>query len=100
MKLGLEGKRAVVLGASKGLGAAIAQTLAAEGATVIGAARSVDAIEKLGENITGIKLDLADPASVQAFIDGLVSEGGADILINNSGGPAPGEAATIPSEDY
>jgi 3-oxoacyl-[acyl-carrier protein] reductase len=34
MKLGLEGKRAVVLGASKGLGAVIAQTLAAEGATV------------------------------------------------------------------
>lgn len=100
MKLGLEGKRAVVLGASKGLGAAIAQTLAAEGATVIGAARTVEAIEKLGQNIKGLKLDLADPASVKTFIDAVLADGGADILINNSGGPAPGDAASIPAEDY
>jgi 3-oxoacyl-[acyl-carrier protein] reductase len=100
MNLGLEGKRAVVLGASKGLGAAIAQTLAAEGATVIGGARTVEAIERLGKNIRGVKLDLSDPASVQSFIDAVVTDGGADILINNSGGPAPGEAANIPPEDY
>ena len=43
MKLGLEGKKALVLGASKGLGAAIAVSLANEGVDVIGAARSVDA---------------------------------------------------------
>lgn len=100
MKLGLEGKRAVVLGASKGLGAAIAQALAAEGATVIGGARTVEAIEKLGQNIKGLKLDLADQASVETFIDAVLADGGADILINNSGGPAPGEAASVPAEDY
>lgn len=100
MKLGLEGKRAVVLGASKGLGAAIAQTLAAEGATVIGGARTVDAIEKLGQNIKGLPLDLADPASVQTFIDTVLADGGADIVINNSGGPAPGEASALPASDY
>jgi len=100
MKLGLENKRAVVLGASKGLGAAIAQTLAAEGATVIGGSRSVETIEKLGENIRGLKLDLADPTSVQTFIDAVVADGGADILINNSGGPAPGEAGSVAPEDY
>ena len=100
MKLGLEGKRAVVLGASKGLGAAIAQALAAEGATVIGAARSVEAIEKLGNNISGVSLDLTAPASVQAFIDRILADGGADILINNSGGPAPGEASALPADDY
>lgn len=100
MKLGLEGKRAVVLGASKGLGAAIAQTLAAEGATVIGGARSVEAIEKLGDNISGASLDLTNQASVQAFIDGVLAQGGADILINNSGGPAPGEASALPADEY
>lgn len=100
MKLGLEGKRAVVLGASKGLGAAIAQTLAAEGATVIGGARTVEAIEKLGNNISGLSLDLTDPASVQTFLEGVLAQGGADILINNSGGPAPGEASALPPDDY
>lgn len=100
MKLGLEGKRAVVLGASKGLGAAIAQTLAAEGTTVIGGARTVEAIEKLGQNIKGLPLDLADPASVQAFIDAVLANGGADIVINNSGGPPPGEASALPASDY
>lgn len=100
MKLGLEGKRAVVLGASKGLGAAIAQTLAAEGASVIGGARTVEAIEKLSKNIKGLSLDLANPTSVQAFIDAILADGGADILINNSGGPAPGEASSLPASDY
>lgn len=100
MKLGLEGKRAIVLGASKGLGAAIAQTLAAEGATVTGGARTVETIEKLGQNIKGLKLDLADPTSVQAFISAVLADGGADIIINNSGGPAPGEASALPAGDY
>ena len=100
MKLGLEGKRAVVLGASKGLGAAIATVLAEEGATVIGAARNTEPIEALGKNIQARRLDLADPTSVQSFIDGLLADGGADILINNSGGPAPGEAAALPASDY
>jgi 3-oxoacyl-[acyl-carrier protein] reductase len=100
MKLGLEGKRAVVLGASKGLGAAIAQTLAAEGVTVIGAARSAEAIGKLGANIEGLHLDLSVPASVQDFIGQVMAGGGADILVNNSGGPAPGEAQALPAEDY
>ena len=45
MDLGLNGKRALVIGASRGLGAAIAKTLAAEGATVIAAARRVEAID-------------------------------------------------------
>lgn len=100
MKLGLEGKRAVVLGASKGLGAAIAQTLAVEGAMVIGGARTVEAIENLGKNIKGLPLDLADPGSVQTFIQAVLADGGADILVNNSGGPAPGEAASLPASDY
>lgn len=108
MKLGLDGKRAIVLGASKGLGAAIALALANEGAHVIGAARSTDAIEALGSTlapgsqgtISALPLDLADPQSVSAFIDNIQSDGGGDIVVNNSGGPPPGEAGTIPAADF
>lgn len=108
MKLGLENKRAVVLGASKGLGAAIAIALANEGVTVLGGARSVDAITALNDKLTpnatgsiiGIALDLSDPQSVTAFIAALEAQGGADIVINNSGGPAPGEAGSIAATEF
>ncbi|MCP8883214.1 SDR family oxidoreductase [Devosia sp. XJ19-1] len=108
MKLGLEGKQALVLGASKGLGAAIALALANEGAQVIGAARSVQAIaaldgavdRTLGGSITAMPLDLSDAASVDALIEAIAAMGGTDILVNNSGGPAPGDAATLPASDY
>jgi 3-oxoacyl-[acyl-carrier protein] reductase len=108
MKLGLAGKTALVLGASKGLGAAIAISLANEGAHVIGAARSVVAIEALaarvdktnGGQIEAHALDLAVPASVAALADAMVARGGVDILINNSGGPAPGEARAASLEAW
>ncbi|MEO8686189.1 MAG: SDR family NAD(P)-dependent oxidoreductase, partial [Devosia sp.] len=74
MKLGLDGRKALVLGASKGLGAAIAVALANEGVQVIGAARSVDAIKALdadvdkaaGGEIISQQVDLSDAASVAA----------------------------------
>jgi 3-oxoacyl-[acyl-carrier protein] reductase len=108
MKLGLENRRAVVLGASKGLGAAIAVALANEGAHVIGGARSVEAISALNDRldpgasgrIEALALDLSAPASVSGFIEGVLAQGGADILVNNSGGPPPGEAASLPAADY
>jgi 3-oxoacyl-[acyl-carrier protein] reductase len=103
MKLGLEGKKALVLGASKGLGAAIAMALANEGTDVIGAARGSDLIEalraKLEPGTTGkirsMQVDLNDRASVSTLAQSILAEGGVDILINNSGGPAPGEAQTV-----
>lgn len=108
MKLGLDGKRAIVLGASKGLGAATAIALANEGVTVIGAARSTDAIMSLNASldiegkgrIEAAPLDLADPDSVAAFINAVTSAGGADIVVNNSGGPPPGDAATIAAAEF
>lgn len=108
MKLGIAGKRAVVLGASKGLGAAIAVALANEGVAVIGGARSTDAITALNDRrepgatgtITALALDLSDPASVEAFIAAIAADGGADIVVNNSGGPAPGEAGTIAVAEF
>lgn len=108
MKLGLENRRALVLGASKGLGAAIAVSLADEGANVIGAARRVDQIAALnsdlardaGGRITALPLDLADKPSREALVAKVLAAGGVDILINNSGGPAPGEAKSVPVETW
>jgi len=108
MKLGLEGKRALVIGASKGLGAAIAVALANEGANVIGAARSTDAIRALNEKleagaegrISSVGLDLADPGSVTRLIAALEAEGGVDVVVNNSGGPPPGEAQSTEAATF
>jgi 3-oxoacyl-[acyl-carrier protein] reductase len=97
MDLQLEGKTALVLGASKGLGRAIAASLAAEGAEVITVARSAgdDAGPK------HIIADLDDPAAPQAII-AAVREGGkpVDILVLNAGGPPTGAAATTTPGDF
>ncbi len=93
MDLGLEGKTALVLGASKGLGRAIAESLAAEGAGVITVARSGEAGAK------HIIADLDDPAAAQAILAAL--DGVAvDILVLNSGGPPMGAASTTGPDDF
>jgi 3-oxoacyl-[acyl-carrier protein] reductase len=90
MDFGLNGKTALVLGASRGLGAAIAQNLAAEGATVYAAARSIDKIVA-SEKIIPVAVDLSDKVSVAALIAAMKDKG-IDILVNNSGGPKAGPA--------
>jgi len=72
MDLQISGKKALVLGASRGLGAAIAEGLAAEGVKVFAAARSIDRIAS-SENITPIAVDLSDPASVTKLIASLAA---------------------------
>ncbi|TKT74335.1 SDR family oxidoreductase [Aquamicrobium sp. LC103] len=89
MDLGLGGKRALVLGGSRGLGAAIASALEAEGATVLAASRS-----------GAYKVDLTDTASVAALIERVRAEGGVDILVNNSGGPKAGPAQGQTNADW
>ena len=108
MDLGLNGKRALVIGASRGLGAAIAKTLAAEGATVIAAARRVEAIDgwiaEIPADIRGrveaAQLDLSVVESVDGLCDRLLEAGGVDILVGNSGGPPPAEAREAKREDW
>ena len=79
---GLEGKTAIVTGASSGMGAAIAQALAENGVRVAGGARRVDRIEAE----IALELDVTDPASCERFVEQAVDElGGLDILVNNAG---------------
>ena len=79
----LEGKSAVVTGASSGIGAATALTLTREGALVVGGARRVD---RIPSPITGLELDVTDPASSERFVEEAVAElGGIDILVNAAG---------------
>jgi NAD(P)-dependent dehydrogenase (short-subunit alcohol dehydrogenase family) len=90
----LAGKRALVTGASRGIGAAIAKALAVEGADVAityeksaeSAATIVDAIKAVGRKGLAIQADSADVSAVQASIDKTVAAlGGLDILVNNAG---------------
>jgi NADP-dependent 3-hydroxy acid dehydrogenase YdfG len=79
---GLEGRTAIVTGASSGIGAAIARALAAEGARVAGGARRVDRLETEFQ----LELDVTDAASSERFVEEAVRElGGLDILVNNAG---------------
>ncbi len=97
MDLGIKGKRALVLGASRGLGMAIAQSLAAEGVIVFAAARSRDKISTWAEavdNVHAMQLDLGEIAQIDAVVDMLLNDGGVDIIVNNGGGPPPGTAQT------
>jgi len=89
----LKGRRALVTGASRGIGAAIARKLARQGADVVLAARSAGPIEALAEELSGLGVralavptDLTDRVALQALTDRVGAEfGGLEILVNNAG---------------
>jgi 3-oxoacyl-[acyl-carrier protein] reductase len=101
--LGLSGARALATGASGGLGAAIGEALAAEGAQVALAARSADKLAALAGRIGGLAVpaDLSTPegpaAAVSAAVDAF---GGLDLLLVNSGGPPPGTFDELSEADW
>jgi len=92
----LAGKRAIVTGASSGIGAATARALAAEGARVAGGARRADRLE----TEIALPLDVTDPGSCAGFVEAAVSAlGGLDVLVNAAGLALGRDAFDASSED-
>jgi 3-oxoacyl-[acyl-carrier protein] reductase len=107
MDFGLKEKRAFVSGGSSGIGYAIAQALADEGARVTIAGREEkklsEAVAKLsagGRRVDAVQLDLTDEASTRRGFEKALSTGPVDILINNTGGPGAGPILDIPLSDW
>ncbi len=101
----LEGKRALVTGASGGIGGAIAEALHAQGAVVTLSGTRLEALEalkvKFGDRAHVAPANLSDPASVDALVpEAEARMGGLDILVNNAGLTRDGLAMRMKDEDW
>jgi 3-oxoacyl-[acyl-carrier protein] reductase len=98
MDLGLRGRTAIVCGASSGMGLAVAEALAAEGANVAMFARRRDLLEREADRIGGLAVrgDLIVPKDLAKLVEQTIDAfGGIDVLVNNGGGPPAGPAAGV-----
>lgn len=108
MALGLEGRKAIVTGGSKGLGRAIAQGLAKAGCDVAICARNEDEVGAAGDELQELTrtvfattADVTDPEQVKDFVARSASAlEGIDILVNNAGRARPGTFATLTDQDW
>jgi 3-oxoacyl-[acyl-carrier protein] reductase len=109
MDLGLRGKVALVAAASKGLGRAVAEELAAEGVTLAICSRSAEAIAAVGREIAGAAgvevlakaCDVSRPAEIGAFVEATLERfGRVDILLTNSGGPPAGKFESMDANEW
>jgi 3-oxoacyl-[acyl-carrier protein] reductase len=109
MDLGLKGKVAMVAGASKGLGYAVARALAAEGVRVSMSSRQESAITEAARRIAaetgvdtlGLAVDVRDAASIAAWHAKTMEKfGGVDLLLTNAGGPPAGTALSFDDEAW
>jgi 3-oxoacyl-[acyl-carrier protein] reductase len=100
----LSGRRALVTGASGGIGAAIARALHHGGAAVVLTGRRRDALEalagELGERVSVEVADLADPQAPGRLVESVEAAGGLDILINNAGLTRDNLALRLKDEDW
>ncbi len=102
--MALQGRRALVTGASSGLGAHFANFLAAQGAQVVLAARRasaladvIEAAGSLGKHMTALPLDVGDTASIASLVK---QAGELDILVNNAGVVREGAALSHSEDDW
>lgn len=108
MELGLEGKVALVTGASRGIGQAIAQSFAAEGCDLVITGRDQAALDQTANSIrqkarkaVSSVLDLREPGTEKALIDTVKNEfGRLDILINNAGATKRGSFFDLTDADW
>jgi 3-oxoacyl-[acyl-carrier protein] reductase len=104
MDLGIEQRSAVVTGASRGLGRAVALALASEGAHVIAIARNLERLNELAASYRGERgsisaraCDLSDATAIAGLASLLAN---VDILVLNTGGPPPGPIAEVPDATW
>ncbi|MDE2410136.1 MAG: SDR family oxidoreductase [Sphingomonadales bacterium] len=97
MDLGIAGKRALVLGASRGLGAACARALLAEGVEVHGVSRSGTVVDPA---MTAIAADLSQREGVERVIRAVAALPRIDILVANTGGPRPGSIRGVGATEW
>jgi 3-oxoacyl-[acyl-carrier protein] reductase len=98
MDLGLSGRTAIVCGASSGMGLAVAERLAAEGANVAMLGRRRELLEREADRIGALAVvgDLTIPAHLDRLVaTTLEAFGGVDVLVLNGGGPPPGTAVGV-----
>jgi NAD(P)-dependent dehydrogenase (short-subunit alcohol dehydrogenase family) len=105
MDLGLAGKRAVVTGASKGIGLAVACTLAAEGVYIVAGSReSSEELKQLvaAGQASDVRVDLSSATGPGQLIQAALDGGPIDILVNNAGGVTPrtGGSGSVTDEQW
>jgi 3-oxoacyl-[acyl-carrier protein] reductase len=108
MELGLSGKVAMITGASRGLGRAMAQAFAAEGVRLGICARGGDALDqardelkRAGAQVHARAADINDAAAMESWLESTVEQfGGVDILVNNAGGARAGALAQLADDAW
>ena len=109
MDFGIQGKTAIVCGASRGLGRACAEALAGEGVNLVVNARGFDDVfsaarsiaERYGVEAVPVAADITHPGAPETLVKAAHDRfGGADILINNTGGPPTGTFADCSDEEW
>lgn len=102
--LGLQEKTVVITGAGGGIGQALAQAFAGQGARVVLLDRGLDRAEPLAQSLGGgavaLACDLADPASVAQAAAAVEAQGGADVLVNSAAILRPGALADVATADW
>ena len=106
MNLNVQGRKALVCGATDGIGRSVAIALAESGATIVAFARSEEKLLEFVQILPGtghhmLVADFDDPGVVQSVLnDHLAAHGTPDIVVNNSGGPPGGALSDASSQSF